>query len=132
MPPKQLHTQLHELRRMRNTEGNPRWRLVTSDGEFTTKPASQVGYSSALNPAGVPKRVTLWVDEDNHVVDAGEYLWTMPDIAEELGLARSTVEAYRSREQMPAPTGTVGATPYWRPEDIEPWMRSRPTRAVSR
>jgi DNA-binding transcriptional MerR regulator len=49
--------------------------------------------------------------------------YTTGDIAEALGVEPSTVRAYNAREQMPRPTGHVGRTPYWTPEDIEPWLR---------
>ena len=48
--------------------------------------------------------------------------WTLKDVASELRVARSTVEAYRSRGQMPAATGVVGRTPYWSDSAIRPWM----------
>lgn len=51
--------------------------------------------------------------------------WTMPDIAAALGLRVETVHAYRSRRQMPDPTGVVGRTPYWDAPDIEPWITAR-------
>ena len=49
-------------------------------------------------------------------------LYLVADVARSLGVAASTVRAYNSRGQMPAPTGHVGRTPYWSPEDIEPWI----------
>ena len=51
--------------------------------------------------------------------------YTTSDIAEAVGVRPSTIRAYHSREQMPKPTGHVGATPYWEPKDIEPWIRER-------
>lgn len=57
--------------------------------------------------------------------------WTMQDIAAELGLAPSTVWAYRTRGQMPAPTGMVGRTPYWDAADIEPWIATRPSKVAA-
>ena len=47
---------------------------------------------------------------------------TTVDVAARLGLAASTVRAYHSRDQMPPASGHVGRTPYWTPEDIEPWI----------
>ena len=48
--------------------------------------------------------------------------YTTADVAAALGVAASTVRAYNARGQMPEPTGHVGRTPYWVPEDIEPWI----------
>lgn len=47
---------------------------------------------------------------------------TTADVAAALGVAASTVRAYNARQQMPEPSGHVGRTPYWTPEDIEPWI----------
>jgi predicted DNA-binding transcriptional regulator AlpA len=55
---------------------------------------------------------------------------TTEDVAARLGVAASTVRAYNSRGQMPAPTGHVGRTPYWSPEDIEPWLEQRSTQVA--
>ena len=51
--------------------------------------------------------------------------YTIPDIARELDVRPNTVSAYRSRGQMPAPTGYVGRTPWWSPADIEPWLEQQ-------
>lgn len=51
--------------------------------------------------------------------------WTMPEIAAALGLRVETVHAYRSRHQMPDPTGVIGRTPYWDAADIEPWIATK-------
>jgi hypothetical protein len=51
--------------------------------------------------------------------------YTTSDIAEAVGVRPSTIRAYHSRGQMPPPTGHVGATPYWEPKDIEPWIKER-------
>ena len=51
--------------------------------------------------------------------------YTTSDIAEAVGVRPSTIRAYHSREQMPAPTGYIGTTPYWDAEDIEPWIEDR-------
>lgn len=51
--------------------------------------------------------------------------YTTEDVAAALGIAPSTVRAYGTRGQMPAPTGRLGRTPYWNPEDIEPWIEAR-------
>ena len=54
--------------------------------------------------------------------------WTMPDIARELGLRVETVHGYRSRKQMPEPTGIVGRTPYWTDAAIGPWIERQKAR----
>lgn len=51
--------------------------------------------------------------------------WVIADIATELGVARSTIEGYRSRRQMPAATGVVGRTPYWTDRAIQPWLEQQ-------
>lgn len=55
---------------------------------------------------------------------------TTEDVAARLGVTPSTVRAYNARQQMPAPTGHVGRTPYWAPEDIEPWLATREKRTT--
>ena len=47
---------------------------------------------------------------------------TTADIAARIRVEPSTVRSNHSREQMPAASGYVGRTPYWTPEDIEPWI----------
>ena len=54
--------------------------------------------------------------------------WTMPDIARELGLRVETVHGYRSRKQMPEPTGVTGRTPYWTDATIGPWIERQKAR----
>ena len=54
--------------------------------------------------------------------------WTMPDIARELGLRVETVHGYRSRKQMPEPTGVIGRTPYWTDAAIGPWIERQKAR----
>ena len=54
--------------------------------------------------------------------------WTMPDIARKLGLRVETVHGYRSRKQMPEPTGIVGRTPYWTDAAIGPWIERQKAR----
>ena len=54
--------------------------------------------------------------------------WTMPDIARELGLRVETVHGYRSRKQMPEPTGVIGRTPYWTDATIGPWIERQKAR----
>lgn len=59
---------------------------------------------------------------------------TTGDIAERLGVEESTVRAYHSRGQMPAPSGRLGRTPYWTGDAIDPWLAERgpaPTGPVS-
>jgi excisionase family DNA binding protein len=52
-------------------------------------------------------------------------LYTTADVASVLGVKESTVRAYAARGQIPAPSGRVGRTPYWAPDDIEPWIATR-------
>lgn len=52
----------------------------------------------------------------------------MPDIARELGLRVETVHGYRSRKQMPEPTGVIGRTPYWTDATIGPWIERQKAR----
>lgn len=47
------------------------------------------------------------------------------DVAHRLGVSHSTVRAYLSRDQMPAPTGRIGRSPWWSAEAIEPWLAER-------
>lgn len=54
--------------------------------------------------------------------------YTIPDIAAELDVRPNTVSGYRSRNQMPMPSGYVGRTPYWTPATIEPWINQQRTR----
>lgn len=54
--------------------------------------------------------------------------YTTADVAAALGVAASTVRAYSAREQMPAPTGHLGRTPYWSPEAIQPWIAKQRAR----
>lgn len=54
--------------------------------------------------------------------------WTMPEIARELGLRVGTLHGYRSRRQMPDPTGMVGRTPYWSDRTIGPWIAQQKQR----
>ncbi len=50
---------------------------------------------------------------------------TTEQVAELAGLKPSTVSAYKAREQMPAPSGYVGRTPYWNRDYINPWIVER-------
>lgn len=47
---------------------------------------------------------------------------TTEAIAARLGVAPSTVRAYKARKQMPKPSGYVGRTPYWTPAKIDAWI----------
>lgn len=58
--------------------------------------------------------------------------WTMPDIARELDLRVETVHGYRSRQQMPEPTGVIGRTPYWTDATIGPWIERQKARRKRR
>jgi len=57
-------------------------------------------------------------------VTADDY-WTTSEVAEYLGVAVSTVSAYRSRGQMPEPVRTIGHTPVWDPAAIREWAATR-------
>jgi predicted DNA-binding transcriptional regulator AlpA len=48
-------------------------------------------------------------------------LMTMTQIAQEFGIARSTLSAYKARGQMPEPDKVYGSTPLWRRRTIEKW-----------
>ncbi len=52
--------------------------------------------------------------------------WTATEVARELGLAPSTVTAYRARGKMPAPDVQYGRTPLWKPETIKSWREASP------
>ena len=51
--------------------------------------------------------------------------WSVGEVAEHLGVQRSTVRAYVARGEMPAPDGHVGRSPWWTPETITQWHESR-------
>jgi excisionase family DNA binding protein len=50
---------------------------------------------------------------------------TVTEVAERLGLAPSTLTAYRARGRMPAPDVQYGRTPLWRPETITRWRAAQ-------
>jgi predicted DNA-binding transcriptional regulator AlpA len=52
--------------------------------------------------------------------------WVPADVAAYLGVAATTVAAYKARGQMPEPDRLFGRTPAWRPERIIEWHESRP------
>ncbi len=45
------------------------------------------------------------------------------EIAERLGVARNTVDQWRTREVLPTPRWTVGGRPAWNWSDIDTWAR---------
>lgn len=45
----------------------------------------------------------------------------IPEVAERLGVKRSTVDQWRQRDLMPAPQWTIGGRPAWNWGDIEIW-----------
>ena len=47
--------------------------------------------------------------------------WSVGEVAEYLGVQRSTVRAYAARQQMPAPDGRIGATPWWHSTTVTAW-----------
>jgi len=46
---------------------------------------------------------------------------TIGDIANRLGVSRSTITAYKARKQMPEPDMQYGRTPLWNSTTIEAW-----------
>ena len=72
--------------------------------------------------------VTVWAYPEQLSTVAPVNRWTMPDIADELDLRVETVHGYRSRKQMPEPTGIVGRTPYWTDAAIGPWIERQKAR----
>jgi predicted DNA-binding transcriptional regulator AlpA len=50
---------------------------------------------------------------------------TTKQVATLAGIQASTVRAYHSRHQMPAPAGYLGRTPYWDRAAIETWTATR-------
>jgi len=57
---------------------------------------------------------------------------TSGDVAELLGVRRSTVYTYRSRGLLPEPGTRFGPTPLWRRSAIERWQAKRPGRGTHR
>ena len=55
-----------------------------------------------------------------------EQQWTTDEVAEHLGVSKATVWAYRSRGEMPEPTGMLGRTPWWDAAVIIAWHAGRP------
>ena len=47
--------------------------------------------------------------------------WSVTDVAAHLGVKPKTVTAYLAREQMPAPDGRLGRTPWWWESTIRSW-----------
>jgi predicted DNA-binding transcriptional regulator AlpA len=58
-------------------------------------------------------------------VSAAPSFLTIADVAHLAGISHSTLRAYMTREQVPAPTGHIGRTPYWAPDTIQPWLDAR-------
>ena len=58
-----------------------------------------------------------------------ERMLTAAEVADYLGVAVSTVHAYRSRELLPEPT-MIGRTPAWTAQQIADWKASRPGRGA--
>ena len=50
---------------------------------------------------------------------------TTSEVAQQLGITRSTVAAYSSRGQMPEPDVVYGRTPLWKEVTISRWTKSR-------
>lgn len=55
----------------------------------------------------------------------GEHL-SIEQAAAHLGLAPSTIRAYRSRGLFAEPTGEQWGRPYWTTEALDAWQRDRP------
>ena len=55
--------------------------------------------------------------------------WSVGEVAEYLGVQRSTVRAYVARGEMPEPDGRVWRTPWWWDGTIIAWQQARPGRA---
>lgn len=56
--------------------------------------------------------------------------WATKEVAAYLKIATDSVRRYRVRDAtFPLPDGKVGASPWWRPERIIAWDRSRPGRS---
>lgn len=47
----------------------------------------------------------------------------LAEIAERLGVARSTVDQWRTRGVLPEPSWTVGGRPAWEWDTVEQWAR---------
>lgn len=58
-----------------------------------------------------------------------ESLWTVAEVADYLGIAATTVYAYRRDGRLPEAT-MVGRTPTWTPEQIIEWSKTRPGQGV--
>jgi predicted DNA-binding transcriptional regulator AlpA len=54
---------------------------------------------------------------------------TTEQVATLVGIQASTVRAYHSRHQMPAPAGYLGRTPYWDRAAIDKWAAERRERS---
>ena len=50
---------------------------------------------------------------------------TTAEVASKIGVTRSTVAAYASRGQMPAPVVVYGRTPLWKTVTISRWTKKR-------
>lgn len=61
---------------------------------------------------------------DNRPPGASE--WRIREVAAHLGIAESTVHAYRARKQMPAEDGRDRYGPWWHPDTITAWAANRP------
>lgn len=51
---------------------------------------------------------------------------TTDQLAERLGIKRTTVHRYRVRGDIPEPDEYVGRTPLWSAEHIDAWLKERP------
>lgn len=61
-----------------------------------------------------------------------EELAGVTEVAEILGVARRTAQAYVERPDFPAPIGTLARGRVWRVRDVERWAKKNPPRPPGR
>lgn len=54
-----------------------------------------------------------------------EDMWTIADVADYTGLARSSVRAYITMGDIPQPDINLGYKPLWRQDAVVEWWRAR-------
>lgn len=96
--------------------------VPTSDGTFATFIDTERGY--VVLEGNTSDRTFLDLD--------GPAVWRprdedepvgLAEIAEQLGVARATVDQWRARDLLPEPRWTVGGRPAWSLDDILRWAR---------
>ncbi|WP_341719897.1 helix-turn-helix domain-containing protein [Micromonospora sp. FIMYZ51] len=55
-----------------------------------------------------------------------EGLLTTDQLADRLGIKRTSVHRYRSRGDIPEPDQYVGRTPLWAESSVDAWLKERP------